>query len=320
MSYKLKTFSEFSDELENLWSTFQNINENPFLNFIINKTWFNIFGGNIDLKIISAEKKFIAPMIIKDNIAYFCGGKDLFDYHDLIYGNNLEKQFIKLVLDELLSIKGLKKIELNSILEDSKLLKIITSLENDYDIEYINEDVCPMINLPESFEDYLSNLSKKNRHEIRRKMRKFENNLDFKVIESNKSNIDLLIPEFFRLMKLNPEKKQFLNKKRIDFMSKIIKDSINRGYGFLNFIEIKNEMVASSFSFKTKEKLFVYNSGFNNNFSEYSVGLLNHVYNIKDKIQNFKVIDFLRGSEEYKYRIGCEDKNLMTINIKAFRS
>ena len=28
-------------------------------------------------------------------------------------------------------------------------------------------------------------------------------------------------------------------------------------------------------------------------------------------------IDFLRGDEEYKYRIGCEDRNLLTINIKV---
>lgn len=317
MSYELKTFTDFSDELENLWASFQNVNENPFLNFNVNKNWFSIFGDEFRLKIISDREKFIAPMVIKDNIAYFCGGKDLFDYHDLIYSNNIEKEFIKSLFDELFEKEGLKKIELNSILDDSNLSKIIKSLGNDYDIEFINEDVCPIINLPESFEAYLSGLSKKNRHEIRRKIRKFESNLEHKIIESDISNIDSLIPEFFRLMKLNPEKKQFLNPKRINFMSKIIKDSIQHGYGCLNFIEIKNEMVASSFSFKSKEKLFVYNSGFNNDYSEYSVGLLNHVYNIRNKILNFKVIDFLRGPEEYKYRIGCEDRNLLTISIKT---
>ena len=118
-------------------------------------------------------------------------------------------------------------------------------------------------------------------------------------------------------MKLNPEKKLFLNQDRVNFMSKIIKYSVLEGKGELNFIEINNDLVSTSFAFKNNENLFVYNSGFNNDYSEYSVGLINHVYNIKNKINTYSYIDFLRGDEEYKYRIGCEDRNLLTINIKV---
>ena len=75
-------------------------------------------------------------------------------------------------------------------------------------------------------------------------------------------------------------------------------------------------MVATSFEFKNNDKLFVYNSGYNDKYSEYSVGLLNHIYNIKSKISEYKFIDFLRGSEEYKYRIGCINQDLITIKIK----
>ena len=38
--------------------------------------------------------------------------------------------------------------------------------------------------------------------------------------------------------------------------------------------------------------------------------------NIKSKISEYKFIDFLRGSEEYKYRIGCINQDLITIKIK----
>ena len=183
--------------------------------------------------------------------------------------------------------------------------------------EFVNEDVSPGINLRDSFDEYLSNLSKKNRHEIRRKIRKFEKNFEFKIINANNENVDKLLLEFIRLMKLNPEKKLFLNQDRVNFMSKIIKYSVLEGKGELNFIEINNDLVSTSFAFKNNENLFVYNSGFNNDYSEYSVGLINHVYNIKNKINTYKYIDFLRGDEEYKYRIGCEDRNLLTINIKV---
>ena len=37
---------------------------------------------------------------------------------------------------------------------------------------------------------------------------------------------------------------------------------------------------------------------------------------IKNKISEYKYIDFLRGPEEYKYRIGCINQDLITIKIK----
>ena len=116
-------------------------------------------------------------------------------------------------------------------------------------------------------------------------------------------------------MKLNSEKRNFLNQSRIEFMSRIIKYGILSNKGNLSFIKINNEMIATSFVFQNKDKLFVYNSGFNDNYSEYSVGLLNHIYNIRNKISKFKFIDFLRGSEDYKYRIGCINQELITIKI-----
>ncbi len=315
MSVKLKIFDKFDGELEKLWTSIKVENDNPFLNYEINKTWFDIFGGNSTLKIFSDNENFIAPMYFQKNVAYLCGGQDLFDYHDFISNQNVNKDLIKQLFDEILDKINL--VELNSIVSGSKLHKYIMELEKEYEINYINEDVCPIIKLPNTFENYLLQLSKKNRHEIRRKIRKFENNLEFEIVETDSNNVEEHLIEFLRLMKLNPEKRNFLNQSRIEFMSRVIKYAILSNTGNLTFIKIKNEMVATSFEFKNNDKLFVYNSGYNDNFSEYSVGLLNHIYNIKNKVSKYKFIDFLRGSEEYKYRIGCINQDLITIKIKS---
>ena len=317
MSGKLIIFNKFDADLEKLWVAFENQKENPFLNYDVNKIWHDILGQNYKLNILTDMKSFIAPIAIKDNIAYFCGSKDVFDFHNLIYDKNINNQSIKLIIDHLLIYDKVLKIELNSIIQKSHLHDCLINLQDDYDIEFVDEDVSPGISLPDSFDEYLSNLTKKNRHEIRRKIRKFEKNFELKIINANHENVDKLLLEFIRLMKLNPEKKLFLNQDRVNFMSKIIKYSVLEGRGELNFIEINKDLVSTSFAFKNNEKLFVYNSGFNNDYSEYSVGLINHVYNIKNKINIYSYIDFLRGDEEYKYRIGCEDRNLITINIKV---
>ena len=317
MSGKLIIFNKFDADLKKLWVTFENQKENPFLNYDVNKMWHDILGQNYKLNILTDMKSFIAPIAIKDNIAYFCGSKDVFDFHNLIYDKNINNQSIKLIIDHLLIYDKVLKIELNSIIQKSHLHDCLINLQDDYDIEFVDEDVSPGISLPDSFDEYLSNLTKKNRHEIRRKIRKFEKNFELKIINANHENVDKLLLEFIRLMKLNPEKKLFLNQDRVNFMSKIIKYSVLEGRGELNFIEINKDLVSTSFAFKNKEKLFVYNSGFNNDYSEYSVGLINHVYNIKNKIKTYNYIDFLRGDEEYKYRIGSEDRKLLTINIKV---
>ena len=317
MSGKLIIFNKFDADLKKLWVTFENQKENPFLNYDVNKIWHDILGQNYNLNILTDMKSFIAPIVIKDNIAYFCGGKDVFDYHNLIYDNNINYDQIKAILDHLFINDKVLKIEFNSILQKSHLYDCLLNFQYDYEIEFVNEDVSPGISLPGSFDEYLLNLSKRNRHEIRRKIRKFEKNFEFKIINANYENVDKLLLEFLRLMKLNPEKKLFLNQDRVNFMSKIIKYSVLEGKGELNFIGINNDLVSTSFAFKNNKEIFVYNSGFNNDYSEYSVGLINHVYNIKNKINTCNYIDFLRGDEEYKYRIGCEDRNLLTINIKV---
>ena len=313
MAVEFKIYDKFDGELEKLWKSIDVQNVNPFLDYEINKIWFEIFGKSSKLKIYSDNKNFIAPMYFKGQVAYFCGGQDLFDYHDLISNEHVNKYDIKQLFDEILNKNSL--IELNSIASGSNLHIFAQELEKEFKIEYIYEDVCPIINLPNSFENYLLQLSKKNRHEIRRKIRKFENNLEFEIVETDPGNADGHILEFFRLMKLNSEKRNFLNQSRIEFMSRIIKYGILSNKGNLSFIKINNEMIATSFVFQNKDKLFVYNSGFNDNYSEYSVGLLNHIYNIRNKISKFKYIDFLRGSEDYKYRIGCINQELITIKI-----
>ena len=196
MSEKLIIFNKFNADLQKLWVTFENQKENPFLNYDVNKIWHDTLGHDYELNILTDIKNFIAPIAIKENIAYLCGDKDVFDYHNLIYNHKINYDQIKVILDHLFINVKILKIELNSIVKNSHLHELFINLQNDYDIEFINEDVSPGISLPGSFDEYLSNLSKKNRHEIRRKIRKFENFFEFKIVTANSDNVDKLLLEF----------------------------------------------------------------------------------------------------------------------------
>ena len=69
----------------------------------------------------------------------------------------------------------------------------------------------PFIKLPGNWEDYLNSIDKKQRHEIRRKMHRAEENTDLTwYFVDNESNLDGEIETFLRLMAFDQEKSKFL--------------------------------------------------------------------------------------------------------------
>jgi CelD/BcsL family acetyltransferase involved in cellulose biosynthesis len=84
----------------------------------------------------------------------------------------------------------------------------------------------------------------------------------------------------------------------------------------LFFLEVDGEKVASTLCFDWEGSRLLYNSGFNRDFSEYSVGLLLKVICLRDAIdQGKEYFDFLRGPERYKYQLGCNDREIYEIKI-----
>ena len=137
--------------------------------------------------------------------------------------------------------------------------------------------------------------------------------MSFKKCKNNE--VEEWIEIFFNLMLHNPEKKIFLTENRKTFMKNIILNSVENEFGELNFLLFNEVPVATTFFFKQKSKLSIYNSGYDPHYSSYSVGLMNHIYNIKNYLGKIQIIDFLRGSEDYKFRIGCVSRNLLTLSL-----
>jgi hypothetical protein len=80
-----------------------------------------------------------------------------------------------------------------------------------FEVTVKQQDVCPVIELPDDFETYVSNLDKKQRHEVRRKLRRAEgqrqmNALDWYIVDET-HNLDEEIDKFLHLMAAShPEK------------------------------------------------------------------------------------------------------------------
>ena len=319
MSTGISIHKEFSESIRILWD---NLNTqgvtSPFLNSFVRESWFNIFGSDYDLMILNHSDQLLMPLKVKNKSGSWVGSQDLFDLNDLIFQKEIKQSLLVDLIFFSFQKCDINRLDFFSIIQDSPLhKKLIEACRTlNFKFEATFEDVSPVIKLPKTWNDYLMSLTKKNRHEIRRKMRRLEEAGDINIETTNTQNLRERISTFFALMIENKEKKKFLTSDRKKFMSEIISDAIQNDYGDLNFLTLNGSYVAASFYFVQESKISVYNSGFDQSFSELSVGLLNHVLNIKKRIDTFEEFDFLRGSENYKFRLGCESKNLIKIEIR----
>lgn len=79
----------------------------------------------------------------------------------------------------------------------------------------------------------------------------------------------------------------------------------------------ENEIIAALYAFEQKNKVYCYLSGFNPRFERLSPGKIVLGYAIENAIRaGISEVDFLRGSESYKYQWGVRDRPNYRIVLK----
>lgn len=193
--------------------------------------------------------------------------------------------------------EGYKKIQLDYVREDSETYRKFGPGEP--------QEVSPYLILPKTWEEYLSGLERKYRKELKRKFKRLETIKHEFVTEDN-------LEEFFRLHKLSDSAKdKFMSEKMASFFKDVFTAKIPGWQNSLSFLKIEGKYAAGIMSFVSKDEWWLYNSGYDPQFSFYSVGLVLKAWSIRQAIEaGKKKYDFLRGSERYKYELGAKDLQL----------
>jgi CelD/BcsL family acetyltransferase involved in cellulose biosynthesis len=85
----------------------------------------------------------------------------------------------------------------------------------------------------------------------------------------------------------------------------------------LSFLYVDGTPAAAVMCFDYNSTIYLYNNGYDGRFSSLSVGLLSKVLTIQDSIvRGRKKYDFLKGTEEYKYRLGGKPLPLYRCRVK----
>ncbi|MCI0441036.1 MAG: GNAT family N-acetyltransferase [Chloroflexi bacterium] len=295
-----------------------------FITPLWQKIWWARFGKGAELRILSIRDDDdiigIAPLMLKDGVLSFIGDTDLFDYHDFIVAQGNEDIFYNVLCDHLHDMDW-RALELKSLPEGSPTLRYISELagRKGVDVSVAEEGVSPVAPLPSTWDEYLEGLSKKDRHELRRKLRRLESaDGSNQYACTNPQTITCCMQDFFKLMRASsPDKEGFLTPERESFFNDIAQELTSRSLFKLYFLEINNVRVASCICFDYAGTYLLYNSGYDPEYSSFSVGLLNKALCIKEAIEEGRrSFDFLRGAERYKYHLGGKDKAVYRMVIR----
>ena len=288
------------------------------------QAWWSEFGDDAEPLLLSLPGSQgldgLAPLMRRQGRITLMGDEDLYDYNDLLVVPGVEDSFYPLLLDRLQEEQW-DSLEFFPLPSDSPTLERMPDLASGrgYEVEILKEDVCPIAELPESWDQFLGGLSKKDRHELRRKLRRLEGVGDYRWhCCATPEEVDGNLDSFLALVRLSREDKdRFMTPRRESFFRNAIGAMARLGVVRLFFMEMEGRPVASALCFDYGQSRMLYNSGFNPQYSYYSVGLLLKALCIRDAVETgLSCFDFLRGDEPYKYDLGGKDQQLYRMVVK----
>ena len=288
------------------------------------KVWWRIFGSTSEMYLCAvrhAEKIIgIAPLIRENETVSFMGSPDVCDYQDFVIVPGRSNEFFSVLLDDL-SGKDITTLDLKAVRPDSATMQKLSDIATMRGCEVIcNQlDVSFELDLPATWDEYLLQLKGKQRHEIRRKLRRLHEagNISYRVVEEVKE-VKKEMETFFELFRLSREDKEiFMTAEMASFFRALTEILAAEKMLKLLFMDINATPAAAVMCFDDNSRIYLYNNGFDIKFNSLSVGILCKVFSIKNSIENGRrKFDFLKGAETYKQRLGGKEVPLYECKIK----
>jgi len=277
------------------------------------QTWWSAFRTDQEPHILAVERGpeiiALAPFMRRDTSAELIGSPDVCDYLDVVGGRGTVNGFAEPLLDHLRQ-NGIRRVTLRGVRPDARiwtdLLPVARS--NDWEVTCEQEDVAYQVQLPQTWDAFLQQLNGKQRHELRRKLRRLDEagTVQFRQVGAGlagPATVDLFL-ELFRASR--PDKATFMTAPMADYFHALAKTFSELNMLMLGFLELDGQKVSAVMGFDHRRTRYLYNSGYDPAYRSLSVGLLCKVLSIKDAIaRGFSSYDLLKGAETYKQRLGA---------------
>ncbi len=289
------------------------------------ESWWRVFADKAIepyILVVGQDEEIagIAPLQLKDGVASFIGRADVCDYLDCITVPGREAEFFDALLVDLAK-RGIRELDLGPVRPEASIMTRLLAIAGDrgYQVSCHQEDISLELDLPATWEEYLSILSKKQRHEVRRKLRRLgeADKVSYRCLSPDSRTTDGLMDNFLKLFSMSQGDKAHFMTSQMESFFRLMSGAVAE-LGLLRFgiLELAGEVAAMIIAFDFNDVINLYNSAYDPRFGSLSIGLLCKVLCIKESIEmGRRKWDFLKGSEPYKHRIGGSEVPLSRCHI-----
>lgn len=301
------------------------------------RTWWTDFGEGRELVLLSVreDERLVGVLpLMRDAVEQaegaassaptvrltFAGDTEVCDYMDFPCAQGREAEVLA-ALFRSLGEEPWDELSLWAMREDSPALGVLPSVAAEFGFAFEREaeDVCPQIAIPGDWEEYVGSLDKKDRHELRRKLRKLPQagDVELEIIESAAEAEAALDDFLWMLRESRADKAAFMTEQMERFFRRLVVTLAGESHIEMIFLKLAGKRVACVLCFRGEGETLLYNSGYDPDYSGFSVGLLSKALALQRAIeQGQKRFDFLRGHERYKYELGAQDLTVYRATVR----
>ncbi|MDQ3987337.1 MAG: GNAT family N-acetyltransferase [Actinomycetota bacterium] len=294
-----------------------------------NRLWWEEFGSDKDLLVLTmsrySEVVAIVPLYRKTEdgrqVLRFIGGIDLTDYLGPICSSDDREDVAHTLVDWLTATDvAWDEFDAHNLPVPFGFSEFLVDWADRRGLDFFidQEDTTAVLPLPGDWDSYLESLGPKNRHELKRKRRKLERlHPDAVLRSSTDETLDIDLKSFIDMHRdAEGHKGRFMRPAIATFFERVARAFSPLGWLRLDLLEIAGTPIASTFGFQLGSRFYLYNSAYEPEFSSVSPGFTIVSELIRRSLdEGVKLVDFLRGSERYKYEFGAQAVPLDNVRI-----
>jgi CelD/BcsL family acetyltransferase involved in cellulose biosynthesis len=324
-----KVFAEWQAEWNALLA--RGVCRTPFLRAECQRAWWQHRGGGewpqAELLVVAARDEAgqlagVAPLFVtrtpeQRSELMLVGSHEICDYLDLVVAPGDVDAFAAALLDRLAApdVPAWQVLNLYNLPTASPTRAALARAASARGWSAAEKLLhpTPTIQLPDTWEAYLAMMDKKERHELKRKMRRLEGG-ETKVTWRFGAAPEL--DAFMALMALDAGKARFLTPAMRAQFVEIACAAAEQGWLQLAFLEVDGARAAAYLNFDFGNRLWIYNSALDPRYGALSAGWVLLGQLLRWAIENKRAaFDFMRGGEDYKFRFGAVAEAVYRLQI-----
>ncbi len=245
-----------------------------------------------------------------DGTLRFAGG-ELTDEQDVVAPAGRERS-VAAAVGNWIAAQAPRRVLLEYVPEDALTLDAIGTVlgQQRYRVSRARLVTSPRLTLPGHFGGYVQGLGKKERHELRRKIRRLEKATRASFRWATDAERGPTLDRFFALHRLSRGTKADFMTADVERFFRDIADALAPlGRLRLGVLRAYDEDAAVLFAFAYRRTLALYNAAYDPALAWLSIGIVSHAWAVREAIaERLDTYDLLRGDEAYKYDLGATDR------------